>query len=79
MSLLSLCVCVCVSLSLLWRARWLALNDWTASAPQVNNATFAKYLHDAGYTVGIFGKYLNTVPHYVSEGFDAWMVNGGGR
>ena len=46
---------------------------------KVNNATFAKYLkEDGGYTVGCFGKYLNTVPKYVAEGFDAWMVNGGG-
>ena len=45
----------------------------------VNNATFAKYLkEDAGYTVGMFGKYLNNVPHYVPPGFDTWLANGGG-
>ena len=43
-----------------------------------NNVTFAKNLHDAGYAVGMFGKYLNAVPNYVPAGFDAWMANGGG-
>ena len=28
--------------------------------------------------VGMFGKYLNNVPNFVPEGFDAWMANGGG-
>lgn len=45
---------------------------------KVNNATFASYLADAGYLVGMFGKYLNNVPNYVPRGFDAWMANGGG-
>jgi hypothetical protein len=45
----------------------------------VNNATFAKYLNEsAGYRVGMFGKYLNTVPNYVPPGFHTWMANGGG-
>lgn len=50
----------------------------TAEADVVNNATFARYLSEAGYTVGMFGKYLNNVPNYVPIGFDAWMANGGG-
>ena len=46
----------------------------------VNNNTFAKYLaENAGYTVGMFGKYLNNVPNFVPVGFDAWMANGGGN
>ena len=44
-----------------------------------NNATFAKELHEAGYAVGMFGKYLNSVPDYVPVGFDAWLANGGGN
>jgi N-acetylglucosamine-6-sulfatase len=61
---------------------------------KVNGATFAKYLkEDAGYTVGMFGKYLNNMPTkdtvgngsqvskgtYVPAGFDAWLGNGGGN
>ena len=45
----------------------------------MNNNTFAKYLQGAGYTVGMFGKYLNNVPKFVPAGFDAWMANGGGN
>lgn len=47
---------------------------------KINDHTFAKPLHDAGYAVGIFGKYLNNVPDWLSppEGVDAWMANGGG-
>ena len=44
----------------------------------VNEATFAKYLQAGGYTVGMFGKYLNNVPNFVPPGFDVWMANGGG-
>mmetsp|Transcript_146131 Transcript_146131/g.207128 ORF Transcript_146131/g.207128 Transcript_146131/m.207128 type:complete len:535 (+) Transcript_146131:75-1679(+) len=45
----------------------------------VNNATFAKYLkEEAGYTVGMFGKYLNNCPNVAQPGFDAWFANGGG-
>jgi N-acetylglucosamine-6-sulfatase len=47
--------------------------------PLVNNATFARYLKEqAGYTVGMFGKYLNVCPHKAPPGFDAWFANGGG-
>ena len=49
---------------------------------KVNNYTFARYLkEEAGYKVGMFGKYLNTFPQngYVPPGFDAWLANGGGN
>ena len=45
---------------------------------KVNPYTFARYLEEGGYTVGMFGKYLNTVPADVPPGFDVWMANGGG-
>ena len=46
----------------------------------VNGATFAKRLsEEAGYSVGMFGKYLNNVPDKVPPGFDAWLANGGGN
>lgn len=47
---------------------------------KINNHTFAKPLHDAGYAVGMFGKYLNNVPDWkvAPPGFDAWLANGGG-
>lgn len=45
----------------------------------VNDNTFAKLLQEqAGYTVGMFGKYLNEMPKTVPPGFDAWLANGGG-
>eukprot|EP00755_Sulcionema_specki_P037288 Sspe_Gene.108646::Locus_87771_Transcript_1_1_Confidence_1.000_Length_1026::g.108646::m.108646/K01137/GNS; N-acetylglucosamine-6-sulfatase len=46
---------------------------------KVNNNTFAKVLKDAGYTVGIFGKYLNACPGKAPPGFDAYFANGGGN
>eukprot|EP00658_Telonema_sp_P-2_P079456 TRINITY_DN7683_c0_g1_i12.p1 TRINITY_DN7683_c0_g1~~TRINITY_DN7683_c0_g1_i12.p1 ORF type:complete len:451 (+),score=97.42 TRINITY_DN7683_c0_g1_i12:219-1571(+) len=47
---------------------------------KVNNATFARSLSEqAGYSVGMFGKYLNNVPSTVPPGFDAWLANGGGN
>jgi arylsulfatase A-like enzyme len=54
---------------------------WTMHVDEqkVNNATFAKYLAEgAGYTVGMFGKYMNVMPKTVPAGFDAFMGNGGG-
>ena len=45
---------------------------------KVNNQTFARYLHEAGYTVGMFGKYLNSNPRVAPLGIDAYMTNGGG-
>jgi len=44
-----------------------------------NDNTFAKSLHNAGYTVGMFGKYMNEVPEVTPPGFDAWLANGGGH
>ena len=49
-----------------------------ANSDLVNNNTFAIPLKAAGYSVGMFGKYLNNIPNYVPPGFDAWMANGGG-
>ena len=45
---------------------------------KVNNQTFALYLHERGYTVGMFGKYLNSNPKVAPLGIDAYMTNGGG-
>lgn len=52
---------------------------------KVVNNTFAKTMKDNGYTIGLFGKYLNQWPRdglnaagAKSPGFDAWMANGGG-
>ena len=47
----------------------------------VTDHTFAKPLKAAGYTVGLFGKYLNWPAdwkRHVPAGFDAWFANGGG-
>jgi N-acetylglucosamine-6-sulfatase len=51
-----------------------------------DNSTIATWLHDAGYTTGLFGKYLNGYPfpdrpaNYVPPGWDAWVAfSGGGR
>ena len=46
---------------------------------KVNPDTFAKYLHARGYTVGMFGKYLNSNPKVAPPGIDAYMTNGGGN
>mmetsp|Transcript_117923 Transcript_117923/g.234923 ORF Transcript_117923/g.234923 Transcript_117923/m.234923 type:complete len:576 (-) Transcript_117923:127-1854(-) len=46
----------------------------------VNENTFAKTLKkEGGYTVGLFGKYLNEMPKTVPNGYDAWLANGGGN
>ena len=45
---------------------------------KVNNQTFARYLHERGYVVGMFGKYLNNNPKDAPPGIDAYMTNGGG-
>ena len=44
----------------------------------VNNATLARVFEQAGYKVGIFGKYLNASPKKAPPGFDAYFANGGG-
>ena len=62
-----------------WAAMHVDMNN-------VHNRSFAVRLKRLGYTVGLFGKYLNAIPGtnvsksgaYVPEGFDAWMANGGG-
>jgi arylsulfatase A-like enzyme len=46
-------------------------------------STIATWLHHAGYTTGIFGKYLNDYPgsispSYVPPGWDKWVVPNGG-
>ena len=51
---------------------------------KVQESVFAKYLGGAGYTAGMFGKYLNSWDFtVVPKGFDcptcAWMANGGGN
>ena len=38
---------------------------------RVNAATFARNLKQTGYTVGMFGKYMNTMPSVVPFGFGA--------
>jgi arylsulfatase A-like enzyme len=44
----------------------------------VNNRTLAQYLQrQAGYRVGMFGKYLNNCPTEMPPGFSAWYANGG--
>eukprot|EP01060_Flectonema_neradi_P023355 TRINITY_DN315_c0_g2_i5.p1 TRINITY_DN315_c0_g2~~TRINITY_DN315_c0_g2_i5.p1 ORF type:complete len:524 (+),score=126.69 TRINITY_DN315_c0_g2_i5:42-1574(+) len=45
----------------------------------VSNYTMAKTLSDAGYKVGMFGKYLNYFEGPPAPGFDAWLANGGGN
>lgn len=52
------------------------VNDTLVSAN-----TFAKYLNEeGGYTVGMFGKYVNNMPKkYPVPGFDAWLANNGGH
>ena len=50
-----------------------------AQVSKVDNHTFARQLsEEAGYAVGLFGKYLNNWPDVVPLGFDAWLANGGG-
>jgi arylsulfatase A-like enzyme len=56
--------------------------DWSMHVNEtlVNSDTFARHLKErGGYTVGVFGKYLNVMPATVPVGFDAWMANGGGK
>ena len=43
-----------------------------AQVSKVDNHTFARQLsEEAGYAVGMFGKYLNNWPDVVPLGFDA--------
>lgn len=55
---------------------------------RVHNRSFAVRLQRRGYTLGLFGKYLNAMPGnvgnttapggYVPTGWSAWLANGGG-
>jgi N-acetylglucosamine-6-sulfatase len=54
----------------------------------VHNFSFPLHLKQAGYTTGMFGKYLNFCPgkcrdecsgEPIPEAFDAWLANGGGQ
>ena len=47
---------------------------------KVNPHSFARTLsEEGGYTVGMFGKYLNVMPEdYPPPGWDAWLANEGG-
>src|SRR4051812_44600121 len=49
----------------------------TAHAHNIESSTIATAMHDAGYTTGLFGKYLNGYPDtvaasYVPPGWDRW-------
>lgn len=44
----------------------------------VSENLFARILKEAGYSTGLFGKYLNDMPASPPEGFDAWLANDGG-
>ena len=41
----------------------------TAHAKNIEQSTIATAMHDAGYTTGLFGKYLNGYPNTVSPSF----------
>ncbi|KAL1520140.1 hypothetical protein AB1Y20_023612 [Prymnesium parvum] len=47
---------------------------------RVLDHSFAASLAEAGYHVGMFGKFLNNVPDWTqpARGFSAWLANGGG-
>jgi N-acetylglucosamine-6-sulfatase len=56
----------------------------TAHADMVEQSTIATSMHDAGYTTGLFGKYLNGYPHtagpaYVPPGWDQWSSSSKGN
>lgn len=46
---------------------------------KVFNHSFVRSLkEDGNYTTGHFGKYLNIMPDFTPQGYDAWLANGGG-
>lgn len=49
---------------------------------KVNPVSFGYYLGEAGYTLGWFGKHMNSCPHLPPPGYDCptcwWFANGGG-
>ncbi|MEY2404622.1 MAG: hypothetical protein QOD38_2173 [Acidimicrobiaceae bacterium] len=54
-----------------------------AFAGKIEQATIATAMHDAGYTTGLFGKYLNGYPNtagpdYVPPGWDRWSSSSKG-
>jgi len=56
----------------------------TAHATNVEHDTVATAMHEAGYTTGLFGKYLNgypntVAPSYVPPGWDAWSSSSKGN
>jgi N-acetylglucosamine-6-sulfatase len=56
----------------------------TAHAINVEQATVATAMHDAGYATGLFGKYLNGYPNtvassYVPPGWDTWSSSSKGN
>ena len=56
----------------------------TAHAIKVEDSTIATAMHDAGYTTGLFGKYLNGYPNtaspsYVPPGWDKWSSSSRGN
>ena len=56
----------------------------TAHAIKVEDSTIATAMHDAGYTTGLFGKYLNGYPNtvppsYVPPGWDQWSSSSKGN
>jgi N-acetylglucosamine-6-sulfatase len=55
----------------------------TAHADMVERSTIATAMRDAGYTTGLFGKYLNGYPHtagpdFVPPGWDRWSSSSKG-
>lgn len=46
---------------------------------KVDEGHFGKILKHAGYTTGMFGKYVNEMNQVSSDGWDAWLANGGGN
>ena len=56
----------------------------TAHAIHAEDSTIATAMHDAGYTTGLFGKYLNGYPNtvepsYVPPGWDQWSSSSKGN
>ncbi|KAJ8600108.1 hypothetical protein CTAYLR_003467 [Chrysophaeum taylorii] len=45
---------------------------------RVYNSSFVVPLRRAGYSTGLFGKYLNDMPDYKPQGWDVFFGNGGG-
>jgi arylsulfatase A-like enzyme len=55
-----------------------------AYSSKVEQSTIATAMHDAGYTTGLFGKYLNGYPNtasdsYIPPGWDQWSSSSKGK